>query len=130
MQFSQQQLETAYKQMERDRQADAAYAQHAADDLQHLLRHPQTVQTIESGLNRGAITPFTTTHVLVVNLSQHDDWQQCYDDLVAAGVAMKPWNGKIHSAPEGEFDLSKDQHFAGRSKQQYAVRIDYYDGGY
>ena len=59
-----------------------------------------------------------------------DTKAECYDDLVAAGVTMKPWNGKLLSAPEGEFDLSANADFKDRSKQKYTVRIDYYDGGY
>ncbi len=132
MQFTQVQLVAAYRQMEQERQTDSTYAQKAAGNLQQQLRHPQPVSAKESAssLNRGGITPFTTNYVLLIQLSQHDDWQQCYDDLVAAGVAMKAWNGNFHRAPEGEFDVSSDAHFSGRATQKYAVRIDYYDGGY
>ena len=130
MDFSQAELEQAYKQMGKERQADAQNAQEAGDILKQLLRHTQTVSAVELGLNRGAITPVARDHALVISLSQLDDWQQCYDDLVAAGVAMQPWNGKPLSAPRGEFDLSANSQFSKRSKKKYAVRIDYYDGGY
>ena len=133
MQFTQTQLEAAYKQMEQERQTDATYAQKAADALQALLvRHPQKVVTKEnySQFGHGAVTPYTTDHVLAIELSQYDDWQQAIADLTAAGVTMQPWNGMYHKAPTGEFDVSKEPQFQGRSKQKFTVRIDYYDGGY
>lgn len=133
MKFTQGQLEAAFKQMQEDRTADAKFARLAADALQALLvQHPQKVGVKEnySIHGHGAVTPYTTDHVLAIELSQHDDWQQVIADLTAAGVTMQPWNGLYHKAPQGEFDLTKDPQFNGRPKQKFTVRIDYYDGGY
>jgi hypothetical protein len=133
MQFTQPQLEAAFQQMQQERQADANFARLAADALQALLvQRPQKVAVKEnySQFGHGAVTPYTTDHVLAIELSQYDDWQQVIADLTAAGVTMQPWSGLYHKAPQGEFDVSKDTQFQGRSKQKFTVRIDYYDGGY
>lgn len=126
MSFTQQQLEAAYKQMEQERQTDHTYAQTAADLLNKALNGKQKVSA-QVPSNRGSITPFTTDHVLTVQLSKEDDWDACINDLVAAGAQMKPWNNNFHTGPQGDFNVSGNTQFAGRAKQSYRVHIEYYD---
>ncbi len=135
MPFTQQQLVDAYDQMTKDRQDDSQFAQVAADKLGQIAGLAGNVQAVDDAWHwsHGAVTPYTTNHVLTIQLCQYDDWQKTVADLQAAGVQMKPWGGTYNPGPEGNFDLSADPTFAGRSKQSYTVKIVYYDshsGGY
>lgn len=136
MPFTQQQLVDAYNQMVQERQEDANFAKRAADKLAALLNLPDSVQCVDYSLPWGmalGVTPYTSNHSLVIELSQYDDWQGMVNALQAAGVQMKPWGGTYQPGPEGTFDVSADPAFAGRNKLTYTVKVNYFDshaGGY
>lgn len=130
MEFSQEQLEAAYKQMAQARSADAAFAQQAAAALEQCLLGKHKVAAKATGPQVGCVKPSEDKYVLVLELSQHDNWHETYKQLVDAGVSMAPWKGNMHSAPHGRLDLSASPSFNNRATKDYAVRIDYYDGGY
>lgn len=134
MSFTQQQLEDAYLQMEKERQEDTRFAQIAADKLAALVDRPGEFRPTDSSWlgEHGAISPQTSDHVLVIrvsaedNWSEADNWRRCFDDLETAGVKMDPWHHYFRYSPTGEFDVSQDPAFSGRSKLTYKVRVEYY----
>ncbi|HEY9772727.1 MAG TPA: hypothetical protein V6C81_02835 [Planktothrix sp.] len=134
MAFTQKQLEDAYKQMQQERQDETTFAQHAADQLQKKLLgfSPVVPKVPHSFSSAGGISPQPTEHVLTIALNQYDDWDGCIKKLTAAGVNMQPWVSprSFYAGPEGTYDVSQDPQFAGRTKQSYRVKIEYYDGGY
>lgn len=129
MSFTQQQLVDAYNQMTQERQDDVNFAQQAANKLANLIGRPLEVSAVDENWhwNHGAVTPYTTQHTLQVQLSQYDDWQGMFSALQSAGVQMKPWAGNTYQGLEGDFDVSSDPAFAGRTKLSYLVKVVYYD---
>lgn len=135
MSFTQKQLEDAYDQMADERAQDNDFAKVAADLLGQKTGLAGKFNALDEAWNwsHGAVTPFTTDHVLTLHLCEYDDWQSVVNSLIAAGVKMNATVAQYNPAPEGVFDVSSEAAFAGRPKLNYKVRIVYYDsyaGGY
>jgi hypothetical protein len=128
MLFTQQQLEEAYEQMKAAREQDLEFAKKAGDKLKQKIqsRAPFTPKVLyQHGVEPG-ISPRTTNHELVVDLTDYDDWGRFIEKLEAAGVKMQPWNGEFYPAPQGEYNITNDPDFKDRPKLTYTVRINLY----
>jgi len=128
MALSQQQLEEAFKQMEKDRRKENKLATLAADKLRKLLGGRLRVGVRRFGdFGHGPYQkgPSPQPHIyeLYFELSQYDDWQtpthklnMKQGSLVGKG---RCWIGK--------FDLSNDPDFANAPQKVFRVTIDSVD---